>query len=85
MLQGRLSKKWEKAHDQHMAQQKKKNKETKTTPMSSLIRQLWRVTEALWKTRNKNKHGTNPKEREKTERNKLNPQIKKPTKTNTRP
>ena len=77
MLQRGLSKKWKKAHEQHMVQQKEKNKETKTTPMSSLIRQLCRVTEELWKTRNKNKHGTNPKERKEAERNKLNPKIQK--------
>ena len=35
------------------------------------------MVEALWKTRNKNKHGTNPKERKDTEKDRLSPQIKK--------
>ena len=77
MLQGRMSKKWEEAHESHTTQQKESNKDGKTTPISSLMRQLWRVAEVLWKTRNKNKHWANPKKREDAEKDRLSPQIKK--------
>ena len=68
MLQGRMNKKWKETHKRHTTQQKERNPDDKTTPISSLIRQLWRVAEVLWKTRNKNQHGTNPKEREDAEK-----------------
>ena len=61
MLQGRMSKKWEEAHKRHTTQQKERSLDGKTTLIPSLIRQLWRVAEVLWKTRSKNKHETNPK------------------------
>ena len=60
----RLSKKWSDAQSEHNHRLKQLNQETKTTPISRLIKQLWSVRLSLWKNRNEKKYGGTQEKRE---------------------
>ena len=72
---GRLSSKWQRAFDAHQNERSTADPRARMTPISTLIRKLWDLRQAIWRNRNALKHGKTPEEREQIVWKRLRPQI----------